>query len=146
MKTYLMILTCFVAALPLNASAGDDISLFDSTGNAIAYIAVDDDLTVYLWGGKPVAYLEPTGDSTYDLYGFNGKHLGWFTNGVIENHGGNAACATKERLPYTNFEPFKSFKQFKPFKAFKQLAPYRPYLTRTWSDVPCGVFLAGGAE
>jgi hypothetical protein len=35
--------------------AGDEISLFDSKGNAKAYIA--ENLTIYLWDGNPVAYL-----------------------------------------------------------------------------------------
>ncbi len=35
-------------------------------------------LTIYLWGGKPVAYLSAESDDGFHVYGFNGKHLGWF--------------------------------------------------------------------
>jgi hypothetical protein len=34
-----------------------EVSLFDASGKAVAYIDTDDELTIYLWSGKPVAYL-----------------------------------------------------------------------------------------
>ena len=68
------------------ASASDDeVSLFDESGKAVAYIALDDELTIYLWGGKPVAYLERDSQGGYHVYGFNGTHLGWFVGGVIRD-------------------------------------------------------------
>jgi 4-fold beta flower protein len=33
------------------------VSLFDASGEAVAYIDTDDELTIYLWSGKPVAYI-----------------------------------------------------------------------------------------
>lgn len=39
---------------------------------------------MYLWGGEPVAYLEDD-----RIYGFNGKHIGWYDDGVICDHDGN---------------------------------------------------------
>ena len=104
------------------ASDDDEVSLFSAGGKAEAYIALDEELTIYLWSGKPVAYLERNDDG-YDVYGFNGEHLGWFIKGVIWGHDGNGICATKEAMNTTDFEPFKAFKQFKPFKALKKFAP-----------------------
>jgi hypothetical protein len=49
---------------------------------------MDDDMTIYLWAGKPVAYLDLVGSGEFDVYGFNGQHLGWFANGAIRNHFG----------------------------------------------------------
>ncbi len=59
------------ALLPAEQTQAREITLFDSKGEAIAYIDTSDELTIYLWDGDPVAYL-------YDdhVYGFNGKHLG----------------------------------------------------------------------
>ena len=51
------------------AFAGDEISLYDRKGDAVAYIAVDDELTIYLWKGKPVAYLD--GEDVYSIKGAN---------------------------------------------------------------------------
>src|SRR5207244_3429043 len=40
------------------ADTEDELSLFDSHGNAVAYVALPDDSTIYTWVGKPVAYLD----------------------------------------------------------------------------------------
>ena len=42
--------------LILAQTDGDEISLFNSEGKPVAYIA--EELTIYLWSGKPVAYLD----------------------------------------------------------------------------------------
>ena len=122
------------------AFAGNEISLYDSEGNAVAYIATDDDLTIYLWGGKPVAYLDGE-----NVYGFNGKHLGWFLKGVIIDHRGDAACVVKKRHPsYTKYEGYKGYKNYKPYKSYKEYAPYKPYASNRFSAVECSLFLALG--
>lgn len=64
--------------------------------------------------------------------------------GVIRNHDGDAACATKEKLTTTEPEPFKGFKEFKPFKAFKEFAPFRPSFSNVWADESCSLTLAAG--
>lgn len=57
MKTYkkLIVLIIFFLGLTSNVIA-KQITLFDSDGDAIAYIDTNDDLTIYLWSGKPVAF------------------------------------------------------------------------------------------
>lgn len=126
------------------AFADDEVTLFDGRGKAKAYIALSDEMTIYLWSGKPVAYLDRDSSGGFHVYGFNGKHLGWLVGGIVRDHEGNAACARKERLRSTEFEPFKSFKEFKPFKSFKEFAPFRPSFSRSWSDTPCHLVLAEG--
>src|ERR1700730_3394001 len=88
------------------ARADDEITLFDGRGRASAYIAPDDEGTIYLWRGKPVAYLDADSAIGFQIGGFNGKHLGWFVDGIVRAHDGNAPCAVKERLRSTQFEPF----------------------------------------
>ena len=98
-------------------------TLFEATGEPVAYIDYDDDATIYLWNGKPVAYI----DSDNCIYGFNGKHLGWFEDGIVWNLKGERNGYNKNTLPvFPKFEPFKSFKQFKPFKSFKEYQKYKP--------------------
>lgn len=127
-----------------SAKAADEVTLFDGQGSAAAYIAPDEALTIYLWSGKAVAYLESDSAGGFHVYGFNGKHLGWFVAGIVRDHQGNAACALKEHLQTTQFEPFKAFKQFKPFKAFKEFAPIRPLFSTSWGGTPCNFLLAEG--
>lgn len=137
----------FVAVIGLFASAvsAQDVSLFDQTGKAQAYMALDDEMTIYLWSGGPVAYLKAD-ENGYGVYGFNGKHLGWFVAGVIWDHQGDASCATKDRFSSTQFEPFKSFKEFKPFKSFTEFAPFHPQFKERFGNFPCEFLLAGGAK
>lgn len=141
---FALVLASILLTTAAVGSDEDEISLFDSTGKATAYIA--EELTIYLWSGKPVAYLDKDDADGFHIYGFNGKHLGWFVSGVVRDHKGNAVGAVKEVFATPpGFEPFKSFKQFKPFKAFKKFAPFRPFFTDTWSDIPFKLFLLQGA-
>lgn len=105
----LWLLSLLLALGVTTVHAKEEVSLFDGTGRAHAYIAVDDELTIYLWSGRPVAYLEKDREGGYHVYGFNGKHLGWFVRGVIRDHEGSASCATKEAIRSTEFEPSKAF-------------------------------------
>ena len=87
-----------------------EISLFNKNGQAVAYLTDDYDRTIYLWDGQNVAYLL---DDRY-IYGANGKHLGWYIDGVIFNPSGErigfkaSACP----IPITK-EPIKLKKRFK---------------------------------
>jgi len=128
-------------------AGGEEVTLFSGKGKAAAYIAIDEEMTIYMWGGKPVGYLTPDKKGGgFHIYGFNGKHLGWFVQGVVRDHDGDATCAVKDRMKSTDFEPFKAFKEFKPFKAFKEFAPYRPAFSKSFSSVTCALFLAEGGE
>ncbi len=128
-------------------SIAQEITLFDSDGEARAYINTnDDDLTIYLWEGKPVAYLVPNKDD-YHIYGFNGKHLGWFEDGIVRDHNGYAVGFIKGAVSlYTKYEPYKSYKQYKPYKSYKEYAPYKPYYKNYFSNTPLSVFLRQGSN
>lgn len=119
------------------AYAAQEISFFNSSGEAVAYVAVDHDLTIYLWEGKPVAYLVPLNDTEFNVFSFGGTHLGWFVSGLLRDHEGNAACAVKGAISMTNLEGLKGLKELKPLKGLKELTPLRPLFSSTWSQVPC---------
>lgn len=123
-------------------SSDGEIALYDGAGSAVAYIATSEDLTIYTWAGRPVAYLDGE-----NVYGFNGKHLGWFLDGRIYDHKGKVAGTTAETavVPLKS-EPFKGFKQFKPFKAFEQFAPIQPILALSWSQLPLAILLSQGSK
>jgi hypothetical protein len=129
--------------LSFSAIAEVEVSLFDATGKPTAYIA--EELTIYLWSGRPVAYLHSDSGKAH-VYGFNGKHLGWFVRGIVRDHEGNAVGAVKEVLSSSvEYEPYKAYKQYKPYKSYREYAPYQPYLTRNWSEMPLLLFLIQGA-
>ena len=131
-KKFLLVALLFIYS---DLFALDEISLFNYDGEAVAYInSEDDDLTIYLWGGRPVAYLfSKSGE--FHVYGFNGTHLGWFIDGIIRNHDGDAVGATEEATTiYTQYEPYKGYKEFKPYKSYREYAAYKPYFSRSWSS------------
>lgn len=134
-------------SLSILTGSAEEISLFDRDGNAIAYIDTDDDLTIYMWNGTPVAYLEASRRSGYDVYGFNGKHLGWFEKGIMRDHDGYIVGFQKNALyNYTRYEPYKSYKKYKPYKSYQEYAPYRPYDSSRFSTESLSLFLMRGKK
>jgi len=135
--------------LGINGSAlaqSNEITLYNSNGKAVAYITTSDDYTIYLWNGKPVAYLYENMKRIH-IYNFEGKHLGWFEDGVIIDRKGNAVGFVKGALDVpTQLESFKGFKQFKPFKGFRELPPLKSVFSGKWSTTPLKIFLLFGEE
>lgn len=129
--------TCML--LPWEALA-KEITLINSKGEAIAYIDTEDDLTIYLWKGKPVAYIDDG-----SLWGFNGKHLGWFEKGIVWDHKGYAAGAIPSAVSViAKVEPIKGIKQISPIKSIQEIAAIQPIHKNKWSATPLSLFLARG--
>lgn len=125
----------------------DEITLFDSNGKATAYIDVKDEMIIYLWNGHPVAYLVPA-DDRFSIYGFNGKHLGWFDNGIIRDHKGFGVGFVKGAVSnvQTDLEPLKKLKKLTPLKSLQKLEPLKPIDKRKFSDMPLKIFLGIGSK
>jgi hypothetical protein len=142
---FAFLLSFFVSVLSIHAQSDEEISLFDFKGRAVAYIA--EDRTIYLWDGKPVAYLDGQSRDDLDIYGFNGKHLGWLKVGIVYDADGYAVGGIKEvfRSP-TQLEPIKGLKELKPLKSLKELRPMKPLLSKQWSETPLKHFLREGAD
>ena len=138
----LFLLLLFIPSIYLS----QEISLFNSDGDAVAYIDTDDeDNTIYLWNGTPVAYLSPE-SNYYNIYGFNGNHLGWFEEGIVRDEDGDAVGFQKGAVSgvYTNYEPYKSYKKYKPYKSYKKYAPFKPYFSNSFSNESFVLFLKRG--
>lgn len=117
-------------------------TLYDISGNPVAYIAYDNEPIIYMWNGKPVAYL-----NLDCIYGFNGKHLRWFENGCIRNLQGFIVGFNKyATVVYLVRESYKSFKQFLPFKNFKEIKKNKPLFSRVKSSESLSGLLMNGAK
>jgi hypothetical protein len=124
----------------------NEIPLYNNDGEAVAYIDTEEDLTIYLWSGKPVAYLEKKSDRML-VYGFNGKHLGWFDNGAIYNSDGDVSCALKNLLTkHPQALSYKGYKEYKPYKSYKDYPDWKPSFSRSFSQMPCELHLSFGGE
>src|ERR1039457_7664580 len=69
-----------------------ELVFFDSQGHVVALNANVDDVLL-LWNGTPVAILD---DESVSVYGFDGRHLGWFGDGWIRDHDGACVYYTDE--------------------------------------------------
>jgi hypothetical protein len=117
-----------------------EISLYNQNGAPVAYIA-DDNETIYLWNGQPVAYLY--GEK---VYGYSGRHLGWFINGIIYDGVGEKIGFTSEKCPsMKGSAPLKAHKHMKQLKGTKEMAQMRPMLRASCSSADFKAFLEQGA-
>ena len=79
-------------------------TVFDSRSEPVAYISDDPRKIIFLWDGRPVSYLYG-----HHVYGFTGRHLGWFLNGVVSDRDGNRIGFTTSTSPLpTAQEPPKA--------------------------------------
>ena len=139
-KSLSLMLLAFILLIP-GISYSQEISLYDNTGAAVAYIDTSNDLTIYLWGGRPAAFLDG-----HSIYGFNGQHLGWLEHGIIWNHAGNAVGFIQGATNMTTqIPPIKGIQEIVPIRAIEELAPLEPLHTDNWSSVPLALFLAQGS-
>ena len=115
------------------------ITLFDTAGRRVAYIAPDEQDTIYSWSGRPVAYLHGE-----HIYGFNGKHLGWFRDGIVWDHCGKRVGFLQSTLPVPpQIHPFKGFRKPRPFKRLRQDPPLKRRKLLINSRDPLSGFLTG---
>lgn len=134
-----LLLLCLV--LPI-LSYAREISLYDDAGEAVAYIDTEDEFNIYLWNGDPVAYLDEQ-----SIYGFNGKHLGWFEDGIIWDHKGCAVGFIDGAVDMlTKLERLKGLQKLTPLKSLQQLEPLEPLHLNQWGRLPLEFFLLGGRK
>ena len=147
MKSRKHILPFALLLISGSALAQEDVSLYDERGNAVAYIAPDEGgRTIFLWGGKPVAYLQGNNPEIQVVYGFNGRPLGVFTEGLIIDKDGKTLCATAAQMPATQPDPPKPAKSITPDRIYPKFGPSYVPTTSTWSGLGCATWLSLGRE
>ena len=118
-----------------------DVSLFDGKGHPTAYIAEDGEHTIYLWKGHAVAYVDHE-----TIFGWNGKHIGWFIAGVVHDLHGRRVGSIASECPYgAHAEPGKYEKRAKYEKHTRFTANARPVLSSAYSAQTLLELLKSGA-
>jgi hypothetical protein len=116
-------------------------ALFNRHGDPVAYLSDDYDSTIYLWHGQQVAYLY----NERMIYGTNGKHLGWFIDGVIYNNNGDRIGFTSSSCPVAPAnEPVKPKKLMKYELQPRWKENPLPKLKYTFADEDLKEFLLSG--
>jgi len=118
-----------------------ETTIFDGQGNPVAYLSDDYDRTIYLWDGHPVAYLY----EEQHVYGFNGRHLGWFIEQVLYDENGERVGFTFVSCPTAVAkEPVKSKKFPRDEITSRWKVPATPNLGFQPSTRPLADFLKQG--
>lgn len=133
----------FLLLSSLTAIGQTEVSIFDETGNATHYIDVSKG-TVYSFDGTPVAFLKAK-STYYNVYSYQGDHLGWFENGVIRDHKGDIVGF--QRGAITNILPklesIKGIKKIEPIRPIEKLEPIKPLYSMQFSKTQMGYYLGG---
>ena len=122
---------------------------YNKKGEPIGYFAHDDS-SIFSLEGLPLGYLEEE-----SIYSFNGDHLGWFIDGWITDHKGQAVFFTKDApggpfKPSVKILPNLCNQRALPNKNIKKIPPsVRPTLSRKWTpddssffaDLPVETFI-----
>lgn len=107
-----------------------EITLYNQRGEPQAYIADDTEHSIYLWNGHAVAYIKED-----VIHGWNGKHLGWFIDGIIYDTQGYRVSSIRNKCPVATFaEPVK-YAKYAKYAKYVAYAPYaKPRLSTGYSD------------
>jgi hypothetical protein len=117
------------------------MTLFNSKGEPVAYIADDYNATIYLWDGNPVGYLYGEGH----VYGMNGRHLGWFVHMILfDNRGERIGFSSSTSPVPVAREPAKTKKQPMVEMRPRWSAPPFPKLSFDFSKEDLRDFLKRG--
>jgi hypothetical protein len=118
-----------------------EVSLYDREGEAVAYIDFDEDATIFMWDGTPAAFLEKS-SSDICVFGFNGKFLGWYEDGIIYEKYGYAVGARKGATNMiTRIERIKGIQKITPMRPITPITPIKPFFKNSWSSQSLVEFL-----
>ncbi len=122
------------------------VSLFDQSGEAVAYIDYDEDSAIFLWDGSPVAFLEKDGED-WCVFGFNKLFLGWFENGFLYDKKGHIAAATEKTINrITKAGRIKGIQKITPFKPITRITPVKPIFRNSWGANSGSSYLVTGKK
>jgi len=141
-RYWLILVTALLATL----ANAQQVNLYDSEGEAAAYIDYEEDATIYLWDGSPVAFIGKDG-SDVCIFGFDRSFLGWYENGVVFDKDGYMVGSRKDALNmFYRMERFKGFTQLAPIRPITPFTPLKPFWKNQWSDASLTEFLYLGAK
>lgn len=140
------LLFLILTILTVSTLFAQQISLYDSDGEARAYIDYDEDATIFMWDGTPVAFVEKDG-SDLCVFGFNGSFLGWYENGIIYDKKGYAVGARKGAVSMmTKMERMKGMQKMTPMRPMTPMTPMQPMWNSSWSNTSLTEFLYYGKK
>lgn len=136
----------FVMILTVSTLSAQQISIYDSDGEARAYIDYDEEATIFMWDGTPVAFIEKDGNDLC-VFGFNGSFLGWYEDGIMYDKKGFAVGARKGAVNMiTKIEKIKGIQKITPIRPITPITPIQPIWKSSWSNTSLTEFLYYGKK
>jgi hypothetical protein len=116
-----------------------ETTLYDKSGKAVAYVVEDG--AIYLWKGNAVAYVD--GEA---VHGWNGKHMGWFMDGIVYDLRGMRIGFVSDKCPVATYaQPAKYAKQARYAKYARYARYARAALSTGTADQDLEDFLGEGS-
>jgi hypothetical protein len=136
----------FVMILTISTLSAQQISIYNSNGEAKAYIDYNKEATIFMWDGTPVAFIEKDGNDLC-VFGFNGSFLGWYEDGIMYDKKGFAVGARKGAVNMiTKIEKIKGIQKITPIRPITPITPIQPIWKSSWSNTPLTEFLYYGKK
>ena len=133
--------------LATSVAFSQQISLFDSEGEARAYIDYDKDSTIFMWDGTPVAFIEKDVRGDLCVFGFNGSFLGWYKDGIIYDKKGYTVGARKDAVNMIyRIEMSKGIQKITSIRPITPITPISPIFRSSWSNTSLSEFLFDGKK
>jgi len=103
--------------------------IYDRHGIAMAFWSHG---VLYDYVGTPRAFLDGE-----DILSYSGKHLGWFAEGYIRDHDGNAVGFAEGAqggplLPIRGLPPVAPIRGIEPIRPIRPIPPIKPIFTFQW--------------
>lgn len=109
-------------------------TFYDRHGEAVAwYDDEQQEPAIYLYDGTPVAWI-----SDESIYGYSGRHFGWFIDGWVRDSRGQLVMFTTESIggparPTRCARPARGARAARPARGARQARPARPARSLSWS-------------
>ena len=118
-----------------------ETTLYDAHRRPRVYISADGENNIYTWDGHVVACIDGE-----EVFGWRGRHIGWFVEGVLYDCKGFRIGFTAESFTDQTFpDPGKYAKYVKPRRYPKLTAQARPEFSQGNSNEDLEKFIRQNA-
>lgn len=147
MSSFKYLIILFVLFFQIG-SAQDEYIVFDQFKKAKVYLITENGhWYIYDFQGEGLAKLEPFSDENQVVFGRNGKHLGWYSEGWFYDFNGFVIGFLEGGLPVRNAKvPVKSNRLAFSWEGSKEQIQNITEFVHQWSELSLEDFFKRGTE
>jgi len=107
-----------------------EITFYDKTGHPKIYLSTENDNSFYTWEGHAVAYVYED-----KIFGWKGKHIGWYNDGILYDLNGYRVCSIREKCPYSVYSEYSKYSKYSRYSRYSRYSPYsKPSFRSSYAD------------